>query len=178
MMWFPKCLCRAWRDESGVASIEFVMALPILLAVFSASFESGLMMTRSIMLEQSLDMVMRELRLGHYVAPDSDLLKEEICNRTVIFSDCEASLMIDLQQVSTSTWAMPISPTTCANRDLDIQPVTSLQMGQQNDLILVRACIVQDAIFPTTGIGLRLTRQDNGGGYEIVAVSAFSNEPS
>ena len=85
--------------------------------------------------------------------------------------------MIDLQQISTATWAMPTVAATCVNRDLDIQPVTALQIGQQNDLILVRACIVQDAIFPTTGIGLRLTRQDNGGGYEIVAVSAFSNEP-
>lgn len=175
---FSKRLRRAWRDESGVATVEFVMALPILLAVFSASFESGLMMTRSIMLEQSLDMVMRELRLGHYVAPDAELLKEEICSRTVIFSDCKASLMIELQPISTSTWAMPAEAATCADRDLDIQPVTSLQIGQQNDLILVRACIVQDAIFPTTGIGLRLTRVDAGGGYEIVAVSAFSNEPS
>lgn len=177
MTWFSNRLRRAWRDDSGVATIEFVMALPILLAVFSASFESGLMMTRSIMLEQSLDMVMRELRLGHYVGADSVLLKKEICRRTVIFSDCEASLMIDLRQISTTTWAMPTVATTCVNRDLDIQPVTALQIGQQNDLILVRACIVQDAIFPTTGIGLRLTRQNNGGGYEIVAVSAFSNEP-
>lgn len=178
MMRFPKLFRRAWRDEAGVASIEFVMALPILLAVFSASFESGLMMTRSIMLEQSLDMVMRELRLGHYVAPDSNLLKAEICRRTIILVDCEASLMIDLQQISTTSFAMPTVATTCVNRDLDIQPVTALQIGQQNDLILVRACIIQDAIFPTTGVGLGLTSAHNGGGYEIVAVSAFANEPS
>lgn len=171
-------LRRAWRDDSGVASIEFVFALPILMAIFMGSFESGLFMTRSIMLEQSLDMVMRELRLGHYVNPDAALLKKEICDRTVVFSDCEAALMIDLQQISTTTWAMPTTATTCVNRDLDIQPVIALQIGQQNDLILVRACIVQDALFPTTGIGLKLTRAGNGGGYEIVSVSAFSNEPS
>ena len=169
---------RAWRDEAGVATIEFVMALPVLLAIFSASFESGLMMTRSIMLEQSLDMVMRELRLGHYVNADAGLLKKQICARTVILVNCEASLMIDMQLVSTATWAMPTQAAACADRNLAIQPVTTLQIGQQNDLMLVRACIVQDAIFPTTGIGLGLTRVTDGGGYEIFAVSAFANEPS
>ncbi len=29
------------RDESGVASVEFVLVVPIFLAVFMASFESG-----------------------------------------------------------------------------------------------------------------------------------------
>lgn len=173
-----KRLTHAWRDESGVASIEFLFALPVLMLTFMASFESGLVMTRSIMLEQSLDMVMRELRLGHYTAPDSAKLKEEICKRTVIFSDCETSLMIEMQRVSTTTFDLPTVGATCVDREEDVQPVTALQIGQQNDLMLVRACIVQDAMFPTTGIGLRLTRDDMGGGYEIVATSAFSNEPS
>lgn len=175
---FAKWLRRAWRDEDGVASLEFLFALPILMAIFMASFESGLMMTRSIMLEQSLDIVMRELRLGHYPGADADMLKQEICKRTIVFNNCEASLMIDLQTVSTSTFALPTIATTCVNRDAAIQPPITLHIGQQNDLMLVRACIVEDAIFPTTGIGLSLTRTGSGGGIEIVAVSAFANEPS
>jgi Flp pilus assembly protein TadG len=173
-----KRITKVWRQEDGVASIEFVFALPILMAIFMASFESGLMMTRSILLEQSLDMVMRELRLGHYVNPDAALLKTEICKRTIVFNDCNNALMIDLQKISTTTWAMPTTPTTCVNRNATVQPATTLNLGQQNDLMLVRACIVVDALFPTTGLGLDLTRTTNGGGYEIVAVSAFSNEPS
>lgn len=178
MIWLGKRLRQAWQNENGVASIEFVFALPILMAIFMASFESGLFMTRSIMLEQSLDIVMRELRLGHYVTPTADLLKTEICKRTIVFDNCEASLMIDLRRISTSTFALPTVAAGCVNRDEEIQPVTALQIGQQNDLILLRACIVEDAIFPTTGIGLQLTRTGQGGGYEIIAVSAFSNEPS
>lgn len=178
MTWLTRRLSRAWREEHGVASIEFVFALPILLAIFMGSFESGLMMTRSIMLEQSLDMVMRELRLGHFTNPDAALLKTEICKRTVMFSDCANSMMIDLQKISTSTWAMPTAAASCMNRSATVQPATTLNLGQQNDLMLVRACIVVDAIFPTTGIGLNLTSSHTGGGYEVVAVSAFSNEPS
>jgi hypothetical protein len=173
-----KQLTRAWRDESGVASIEFLFALPVLMITFMASFESGMVMTRSIMLEQSLDMVMRELRLGHIDEPDSQVMKEEICKLTVIFTDCEASLTMEFYQVSTATFDLPDLPADCVNREEELQPVTALQIGQQNDLMLVRACIVQDAMFPTTGIGLGLSRTDQGGGYEIIASSAFSNEPS
>lgn len=178
MNWLGNHLRRAWHDEGGVASLEFVMAVPLLFAIFSASFESGLLMTRSIMLEQSLDIVMRELRLGHYTTPDSDTIKAEICNRTVILADCAASLTIEFQRVSTTTWTLPTTAPDCVDREEDINPNVALQVGQQNDLMLVRVCIVQDAMFPTTGMGLALTRTESGGGYEIFAISAFSNEPS
>ena len=178
MTWFNRRLRRALREEDGVASIEFVFAVPILVAIFMASFESGLFMTRSIMLEQSLDMVMRELRLGHYVNPTAASLKTEICKRTIVLTNCEASLSIDLQKISMTDFALPTTAAGCVDRNTNIAPATKLQVGQQNDLILLRACIVADAMFPTTGIGLNLTRTGQGGGYEIIAVSAFANEPN
>lgn len=172
-------MTRFWRQEDGVASIEFVMAVPVLMAVFSASFESGLFMTREIMLEHSLDMVMRELRLGHYPGPvTTDKLKSEICARTVVFTNCAANLMIELQQISTSTFVLPTKSAECRDLSKPISPSTTLQVGKENELMLVRACIIVDALFPTTGIGLSLTRTTNGGGVQVVAVSAFSNEPS
>jgi Flp pilus assembly protein TadG len=58
-------LARALRNEEGTATMEFVLVIPLIMMIFMASFESGLLMTRSIMLEQSVDMAMRELRLGH-----------------------------------------------------------------------------------------------------------------
>lgn len=172
-----KFIRRGWRDESGVASVEFLFALPMLMAVFTASFESGLFMTRQIMLEQSLDMVMRELRLGHYVAPDAALLKTEICSRTVIFKDCEANLTIEMRKISTTTFAMPATTATCVDAEEEVQPVVVLQTGQQNDLMIVRACIRLTAMFPTTGVGLGLNK-DSTGAYGIIATSAYSNEPT
>jgi Flp pilus assembly protein TadG len=179
MMRFAKLVRRAWREEDGVASIEFVFAVPILMAIFMASFESGLFMTREIMLEQSVDIVMRELRLGHYPAPvTTDKLKTEICNRTVVFNNCAANIMIELQKISTTTFAMPTIAAECRDLSQPIKPSTTLQIGVDNDLMLVRACIIVDALFPTTGIGLNLTRTSNGGGVQVVTVSAFANEPS
>jgi len=172
-----KRLLRALRREDGTAAMEFVLAVPLLIMIFMASFESGLLMIRSIMLEQSVDMTMRELRLGHYTLPDAALLKKEICKRTVIFKDCQTNIMIEMTRISTATWALPTTGVACIDRSEDIQPVTSLQIGQQNDIMLVRVCVVQDALFPTTGIGLGLPKDGNGG-YGVIATSAFVTEPT
>ena len=172
-----KRLARALRREDGTAAMEFVLSVPLLVMIFMASFESGLLMIRSIMLEQSVDITMRELRLGHYTLPNAALLKKEICKRTVIFKDCSTNIMIEMTRISTSTWALPTTGVACIDRSEDIQPVTSLQIGQQNDIMLVRVCVVQDALFPTTGIGLGLPK-DGKGGYGVIATSAFVTEPS
>lgn len=178
MMRFMRRLAKGFRrDETGTASVEFAMAVPVLIAVFMASFESGLFMTRSIMLEQSVDMTMRELRLGHYPIPTAALLKEEICGRTVIFAGCQDAITIEMTRISTTNWTMPSSAIACVDRDEDINPVTALQIGQQNDIMLVRICVVQDAIFPLTGIGLGLPK-DGAGGYALYTTTAFVTEPS
>lgn len=168
-----------WKEEHGGATVEFVLAVPILMAIFMASFESGLFMTREIMLEQSVDIVMRELRLGHYPSPvTTDKLKSEICSRTIVFSDCSANIMIELQKISTSTFVLPTAGAECRDLSQPIKPSTTLQIGAENELMLVRACVIVQALFPTTGIGLNLTRSTNGGGMKILAVSAFANEPN
>lgn len=174
---FLKRALRRFGAEDGTAAIEFALSVPILMTIFMASFESGFLMLRSIMLEQSVDMTMRELRLGHYTMPDADLLKEEICKRSIILKDCEDNIAIEMIRINTAGFAMPSNQIACVNREEDIVPVTSLQIGQQNDVMLVRICVVQDAMFPTTGIGLGLPK-DSQGGYGLTAVTAFVTEPT
>jgi hypothetical protein len=165
------------RREDGNASIEFVLVAPLLLMVFMAAFESGLLMTRSIMLEQALDRTMRELRLGHYPDPNADVLKAEICRRTVIFINCEANITIEMTRVSTVNWAMPNTDIECIDRAQNFLPVVQYIKPQPQDVMIVRVCVVQDALFPTTGLGLALPKDGNGG-YGIVAVTAFAAEPA
>ncbi|MEZ5796378.1 MAG: hypothetical protein R3D63_02055 [Paracoccaceae bacterium] len=42
--------------------------------------------------------------------------------------------------------------------------------------MIVRVCAVQDPFFPTTGLGLQL-KADAEGGYQLIAASVFVNEP-
>ncbi len=178
MMPFMRRLARGFCREDGTASMEFALSIPVLLTVFMASFESGLLMTRSIMLEQAVDRTMRELRLGHYPLVDLVKLKEEICARTVIFRDCADLITIDMTRVATGVFVKPNYDVGCVDRDdEDFSPVTALQIGQQNDVMLVRVCIIQEALLPGTGIGLGLS-EDDSGGYRLVTVSAFVTEPN
>lgn len=173
----PGRLRRFWRRDDGTATVEFVLTVPVLLMIFMASLESGLLMTRYISLERAVDMTVRNLRLGQYPNPTHDLLKREICGRSSVLVDCSNAIRIELVPVDTATWNLPTSRVGCVDRaDEDIAPVIEVNPGQPNDLMLVRVCIVQDALFPTTGIGLRLPK-DADGGYGLVALSSFANEP-
>lgn len=169
-------LKRAITREDGSASLDFVMVIPILLMVFMAAFESGLLMVRHIMLEQAVDVTVRNLRLGLYPNPTADLVKSEICGRTSILKDCNANIRIELSSISTTTWAMPTTGTACVDRTQVLQPSLLFNPGNANEVMLVRVCVLQDAIFPTSGVGLALPK-DAEGGYGLVAISAFVNEP-
>lgn len=163
--------------ESGTASVEFVMAVPVILTLFMASFETGFFMLRSVMLEQALDMTMREVRLGHIVGINKDVLKAEVCSRALMFTNCQADMMIEMVRVDTSTWALPADVTTCADRDDPGNASVDFEIGQQNDMMMVRACIIQDALFPSTGLALEMPL-DAGGGYSLYAKSAYVVEPT
>ena len=167
---------RIAKSEMGTASMEFVIVVPVVMAIFMASIESGLFMTRFILMEQSVDKVMRKLRLGEYPTPTAASLKTEICSRSVILNDCAANITIELRPVSTTTWDFPTSSTACVDRDNEITPATTFRPGAAHEIMMVRVCVIQNAMFPLTGIGLKMA-QDSQGGYALVTASAFVNEP-
>jgi len=163
------------RRQDGAATMEFVLVVPFLLAIFLASFESGLLMVRSIMLEQAVDRTMRELRLGHFPTVTNRVLKKEICARSLVFPDCVANMKIEMHRISTETFTMPDTPARCINRAEAAEPVVAMDAGQQNDLMLIRVCIHANAIFPTSGLALDMTLKD--GAYGIITRSSFVVEP-
>lgn len=177
MMRFPKRWMRAFKREEGTASVEFVIVVPIILTIFMASFEAGFFMIRSVMLEQAVDMTMREVRLGHFAMVNGPILKEEICKHILLFTNCEASLSVEMERVLTTNWSLPVDLTTCVNRSENTEPAVQMQIGQQNEMILVRACIIQDAIFPSTGLALEMPL-DAQGGYALYSKSAYVVEPT
>jgi hypothetical protein len=174
-------LRRFRREDRGVASLEFVVAVPVFLMIFMASFESAMLMTRFVMLERGVDITVRELRLGGFSNPQHQVLKEAICSHTVMFEDCENTLMLELRTVNTASWQSLDNSADCVDRapDAPIQPLSDLSVGLENEMMLVRACAVFEPMFPLTGIGLKLPRVREGSSdYGLVATSAFVNEPN
>ncbi|MGO4907662.1 TadE/TadG family type IV pilus assembly protein [Pseudorhodobacter sp. W20_MBD10_FR17] len=167
---------RVFASEEGTATIDFVLCIPVIMTIFIASIESGVLMTRFLLLERSVDIVMRNLRLGEYPNPTSDFLKAEICDRSTILEDCEANITIALEPIDQTTWAFPSREAGCVDRSNNISPALTYNPGAAHEIMMVRVCVIQDAVFPSTGIGLNLPK-DAKGGYGLITTSAFVNEP-
>lgn len=172
-------LTRLWRDEDGTSTMEFVLVVPAVMLIFTGAFEAGMLEIRYVMLDRSLDIAVRELRLGQIPSPTHDKLKAEICKRASLIPDCLNSVMLELRPVDTDNWTGINTSATCIDRseDINTQKPPNFNAGGDDQLMLVRACAVMDPIFPTTSLGLAM-KKDATGAYHLVATSAFVNEPS
>ena len=170
----------AATDETGAATVEFVVVFPIFLLVFLSCFEASLLLTRQLMLERAIDVVMRDVRLSTGVVYPHWQLRRDVCERATILPDCDRNLVLEITQVDRTTYDMPSVLSPCVDRATSVQAYstdTLITQGNQNDLMLVRACFVVDPVFPGAGLGLELVRgQDDG--TRMVAASAFVQEPA
>lgn len=165
------------KDERGLAAVEFALFFPVYMGLFFWATELGIITIKSVMLDHALDVSMRELRLGLMEDPSPENLKQAICSRARIIGECEDQLMIELQPVSTQTWAMPQTSVTCVENDEDLQPVVQFNPGRQQELMLVRACINVPVLFPALMFGRQLNI-DTTGKIGLTSISSFVNEPS
>lgn len=169
-------LFRRARSEDGTATIEFVIVVPIVMTIFVASVEAGFYMTRYALLERGLDLVMREIRLDHIGTFEKNKLRKLICSATPILSDCENTLLVEMRRISTSTFDIPEDPPSCIDRGDETKVQDNVKPGGSDEIMIIRVCAVQDPMFPSTGIGLQL-RADAQGGYQMATASVFVNEP-
>jgi Flp pilus assembly protein TadG len=176
---------RFLADESGNSTMEFVLTFPTIFIIFCAGFESSFYMIKSVSLERTLDLVVRDLRLGNLGAITHNQLKAEICSRAAVLGDtaeCVRSLKIELQPIDTATFIMPTTPTTCVDKSQPIDPAveptpSEYALGDGNQIMLMRVCLQSEPMFPTTVFGARMNRTGVDGNYSLVTTSTFVNEP-
>ena len=148
------------KDEEGAATVEFVLVAPLFLGMVLATFESGWMMTQSMMLERGLDQVVRELRLGLTAVETPLRIQGKICEHTYIVHDCLENMELELVPIQHAT-DIPTS-TKCKDRTAEVQPQVDFVPGSENEWMFIRACVIVDPIFPLIGLGLHLPlNQDN-----------------
>jgi len=166
--------------QDGNTSVEFVFLFPAVMFIFLMGFEAGYYMVRNAMLERALDVAVRDVRLGNGNIPDYATFKSRLCDEVGIISDCDSALQIELQSVAIQPGAIDAMQTDirCIDTNSAADPLTgtTYNVGQVNSLMVVRACILADPLFPTTGIGAGMAVNDLGQ-YALVATSAFVNEP-
>ncbi len=172
-----RALARFKRDE-GNATIEFALFFPLLVTLLLSTVEIGILTIRQVMLEHAVDRTVRDLRLGNLIAPTQDDLRDLICDRSSVVPACSDSLLIELRPVSTVSWTPLSEDTTCKDRNNgSINPVVDLNPGTSHEMVLIRVCAVFEPIFPSTKLGVHMSK-DALGGYALVTSSAFVNEPT
>ena len=185
-------------DETGTSTIEFVFCFPIVMLIFLASFESGYFMIRHVMLERSVDIVVRDIRLGLLsdletkTDPAKKLKPEEfrhrelkklICGTSLLgdVATCVGDMKIWLQAINTATFDMKAPE--CTDRDETIvvnqaRTDKEFKFGTDNDIMLMRICLKAEPMFPTSIIGASLIANGEGdGGYALLTTTVFVNEP-
>ncbi len=171
-----KFLNKFRKNTDGNATVEFTVVFPFLMFLILMIFEIGWFATRNVLLERGVDIVVRELRLAAIPDLSHDNLKARICEESTILADCDRDMILELVQLDLND-AYPQNQPNCIDRTGEVDPTISFNPGAAQSIMFVRACMIVDPIFPGLGITLGM-RPDSSGGYQMVAYSAFMNEPS
>lgn len=163
-------------DETGSATIPFVMFLPFFMMLVVSSVDMGMLLVRHVMLERALDITVRNLRLGIWANPTHDMVKTEICKNAGLIPNCLNTVLVELRSVSKVTWQPLSSGATCVDRSKAINLPPPFDAGIGDEMMLIRVCAKFDPLFPMTGLGFQLPK-DNTGAYSLISSTAFVNEP-
>jgi Flp pilus assembly protein TadG len=176
-------LGRFLKDDSGTATIEFLFVFPIIFTIFTASFESSLYMAKFVMFDRGVDLVMRQVRLGNAAGMTHQQLKEEICEEGLLIksmADCLNKMRIWMQPVNTADFSMVAPPVTCVEQASQVNtgepPANEFAYGTDNDIMLLRICLKEWPIFPTTAVSVKMPRQPDGS-VAMIVTTVFVNEP-
>ncbi|MCP5071792.1 MAG: hypothetical protein GY947_00670 [Rhodobacteraceae bacterium] len=169
--WFPKIL-RFGRDERGYSSVEFVIVATTFLTGFFWVFETGLIMTKKMMLERAMDMTVREMRLG--TLTETAEIKDRICDLALVFKDCDDTLL--LQSAIFDPDIGFDQTAVCIDReDPDAEVGTDPNYGLASETVHLRACVIIDPLMP---YGIALFPGASAKGIPLYADAAFANEPT
>lgn len=165
-------------NEAGSASIEFVIAVPLILSLLFSAVDFGVVMLRQVFLDKAVDIAVRDVRLGRVQTANFEEFRDSICANTFLIADCANSIAIEMRPIDTGTWAGLDQPAQCVNREQEISPMLSFQPGSNaQELMMIRVCAVADPFIQMTGMVMGMPT-DPSGAYFHASRAAFVNEPA
>lgn len=176
MMGFIKSrLLRFRRDEDGQIVIEFVILVPLLFTIFLTAIELGVYSMQQMWLDRGLDVSIRTVRLSTDNPPQHDELKKMICKNGGFIRNCEASLKLEMRPVDPRAF-VGLPPTAdCVDSAQPVAPPVTFVAGTNHQLMMIRACLVFDPVFASTGLGFEFSKAEDK--PFMTAMSAFVQEP-
>ena len=170
-------LRRFARSEEGSSTVEFCMWVPFMMFFLASMVEASTFMMRWMLLDRSLDIAVRELRLRTTNPPTFDELRQMLCDNMRL-PDCMNSLHLELSIVDQATWSGLGDAPLCRDRSQPIIPVTekNIPASLPNQFMTIRACALMEPLFGKVGIGAILPKDSNGE-LQVLAYSAYVQEP-
>ena len=170
------------RDESGSATIEFVMVVPVYISLLVMSVELGLVTMRHALLQRGLDIAIREVRLGTGEFADlpqdefHNRIRQSVCNNSHFIRNCFGDLVLEMTPRNIRAFSAFDGDAECVDRTTDVDPSIKFEPGVENELVIVRACLAYDPLVPGALLGSALNA--NGSIQpRIIATTAFVQEP-
>ena len=161
-------------NRRGATTTEFAIAFPFFMWIMFMFAEIGVLSLRTGLLKRGLSMATYEARVGSTDVMNIAEFRNRVCEHTYAMSDCASSLNIEMSIIEDGNFA----EFKCRNRENDDwTPATTFTPNVRNRIMLVRACILVNPVFPGAGIGADLSRGLNGE-YAIVATTAIVTEPT
>ena len=169
-------LRRFRRGEEGSPTVEFVIVFPVIMTFVASACESGLLLTRQMMLQHGVEMSGRAVRLGVGDEVTDEEIRRMVCTGAGIIPDCMESLKVEMIRIDPNNWQSPPAIPDCVDRSEPATPNRTFEHGIDHELMLIRVCALFDPMFPNFGHGVQLSRE-RGGDYALVASTLFVMEP-
>lgn len=167
---------RSFRNrEDGTATVEFVIVFPAFMALMLSGVELAFVTLNHATLERAVDQTVRDIRLNTGVVLNHDTIKKSICERAMFIRNCENSLKLEMiSQDPFAAVTIPAEP-DCTDLSEEPRPVRNFENGQENQLMVLRACAKINPVFPTSTMGKALANLE--GQYALTATTVFVQEP-
>lgn len=170
-------LRRILRREDGTVSMEFVIIFPVIAIMIVMTLELGFITLRQTLLDRGLDMAVREVRLGTGEDLGHDTVKELVCENAMFLPDCANQLFLEMAPSNPRSFTPLHETASCTDEPIDhIRPAQVYHPGQENQIVMMRACVLYDPIFPKGLLPRKLKKTDDGKAA-LLSVTAFVQEP-
>lgn len=170
-------LHRFYREEkASINLIEFAILAPVLFGTFFFGFELSMHSIRQMLLDRGLEVTTREVRLNTGRQFTHESLRDAICINAGGLEGCQENLRLEMVPMNPRNFVSLEALPDCVDAAEPVAPLRGWSLGQQHELMMLRACMKFIPVFASVGLGKLLGSGSDGMG-KMVSISAFVQEP-
>lgn len=172
-------LDRLRHDQTGSATVEFVIIFPLVMMIFVMGLESGYYKIREAMLDRATSIVGRNVGLNRGDLASFTDLKSALCDRALIIPDCEDNIEVEMWMIDMINGNQTVegtAPCVSGSASANLLSLANFRVAAANQLVVMRVCSMANPMFPTSLLATNMAVAGDDD-YAVVAKVAFVMEP-